>query len=156
MYRPKNTPDPIVAPTCEHCHRSKVLTSDPDERWQCARWTCRNQSKPNATHRVRADVQKMRSVFVLLGAVEELRQTGQRALENLADDVATARDADELLAHLERGAENVVHAIEPVSDALRAFVVSPQSAAADPAEVEMIECARCGVWVVGSCKCGAL
>lgn len=156
MYRPKNTPDPVVAPKCEQCHRSKVLTSDPDERWQCVRWTCRSQQKP-VTSQLEHDMHKLKSAFVLLGAVEELRQTGQRTLENLAGDVATATNANELLMHLERGAENIVHAIAPVSDALRAFVVLPeQKRESSCAALEMTQCERCGVWMVGACKCGAL
>lgn len=146
---PKTTPAPLCA-----CGRSKVLTSDPLERWQCPRWTCTRQrsGRPDVTK----DAHKLRAAVVLLGAVEELRQVGQRALEELASDGAM-NNPEAILSALEVGAENIAHAVAPVSDAINYWrrgappQPTPQASSEDALTLE--QCARCGVWVSGACAC---
>jgi hypothetical protein len=93
---------------------------------------------------------------VLLGAVEELRQVGQRALEELASD-QVMNNPQGILDALERGAENVVHAVAPVTDAITYWQRGAPPAQAPQAPHEealtLEQCARCGVWAAGSCAC---
>lgn len=151
---PNNHNAKIPAPLCTTCGRSKVLTSDPVERWQCPRWTCaRARSGPPD---VTKDAHKLRAAVVLLGAVEELRQVGQRALEELASD-QVMNNPQGILEALERGAENVVHAVAPVTDAINYWQRGAPPAQAPQAPHEealtLEQCARCGVWAAGACAC---